>query len=69
MNDFSSLYPGKENKLFSSIALKNEEIIKYASLKLKKIRDKDTRAKIANIIALIDGKKLFSNITSYYKPS
>lgn len=68
MNDFSRLYPGKENKLFSSVTLKNEEIIKYASLKLRKIRDQDTRTKIANIIALIDGKKFFSNISSY-KPS
>lgn len=66
MNDFRRLYPGKENKLFSSITLKKEEIIKYASLKLRKIRDQDTRTKIANIVALIDGKKFCSNISSYY---
>jgi ppGpp synthetase/RelA/SpoT-type nucleotidyltranferase len=56
MNDFCRQYPGKENSLFSMIILKREEIIEYAKKKVLKIRNKEVKTAINDIIGLINGK-------------
>lgn len=56
MNDFSYLYPGKENNLFSSITLHKTEIIKYAETKLNTTRDKDIKTSLSEYLALADGE-------------
>lgn len=53
--DFNQMYPGKENNLFSTLNLKQEDILAYAKGKADHSRNKVIKNDIINLIGMIRG--------------
>ncbi|KAL0132883.1 hypothetical protein PUN28_000543 [Cardiocondyla obscurior] len=61
VDDFTREFHGKENNLFSNIALAKEKIIKLAKLKLAKLSDKNLKINYTLILESAEGENPFRN--------
>lgn len=56
LDDFTKEFSGKENNLFSNIALAKENIIKIAKLKFRKLIDKNLKENYRLILKGAEGE-------------